>query len=262
MSESVILMQDVGFSYNGSPVLTDVQLRLEQGEFLVVIGPNGGGKTTLIRLLLGTVQPKAGSVRVFGKPPAHARKRVGYVPQLVHGGAGVPVTVGDCVQMGLTGKDRCARLTCDKDKAVREALAKVRMADFIAQSYAALSGGQRQRVALARALVSRPDLLLLDEPMSNIDSEGRFCLYDVLREVGAESTIVLVSHDVGMTTGKEVTSVAAVNKRVLTSAGSTPTREMMELLYGRHGHDCMVDDFIHRMEDAPQPVEMRKGIAP
>jgi zinc transport system ATP-binding protein len=256
MSSAVIHVQDVSFAYKGALVLEDVSLRMERGEFLVIIGPNGGGKTTLIRLLLGMVKPKLGSVRLFGASPAAGRSRVGYVPQLVHGGSGVPVSVRDCVLMGLTGKNRCAGLGCDKDEAIHNALRAVRMADFSDHSFAELSGGQRQRVALARALVSRPELLLLDEPMSNIDPEGRFCLYDLLREVGQETSIVLISHDVGMSKGKSVTGMAAVNKRVLSCKGSTPTREMMELLYGRHDHDCMVDNFMYKMEEGPVAADM------
>ncbi|MCE5302513.1 MAG: ABC transporter ATP-binding protein [Planctomycetaceae bacterium] len=229
-STPAISLSHVTFSYGGSPVLEDVTLSIAERAAVSVVGPNGGGKTTLVRLMLGLLTPQRGAVRVFGQSPVRARPRIGYMPQHMQHDPMFPVTVMDIVLMGrLAGRfgwpGRADR------QAATDALAQVDMDAFSRQSYASLSGGQRQRVLIARALCGHPDLLLLDEPTSNVDSlvEGR--LLDLLRRLNRRMTIVLVSHDLGFVSGL-VREVVCVNRRVVVHPTSEMTGATIHDLYG------------------------------
>ncbi|MGD0384079.1 MAG: ATP-binding cassette domain-containing protein, partial [Thermoguttaceae bacterium] len=172
--EPVVSLRDVSFSYGHAPVLEDVSFDVGPLESMCIVGPNGGGKTTLVKLILGLLTPQAGDIRVFGRTPWQTRSNIGYMPQHVLHDPQFPVTVMDIVLMGRLGRrgfggffgwhDR------DDRQAALESLEQVDMADFTHRPFASLSGGQRQRALVARALCSRPELLLLDEPTSNVDT--------------------------------------------------------------------------------------------
>jgi zinc transport system ATP-binding protein len=171
-------------------------LDLGPREFVGVIGPNGGGKSTLLQLLLGLLEPQRGAIEVFGAAPEAARARVGYVPQRASIDAGVPATVLDIVMMGrLTRSSWGPRFARRDVEAARAALARARTSDLERRTWATLSGGQRQRVLIARALVSDAELLLLDEPTAGVDTHREVELLDVLGELNAEIPIVMVTHD-------------------------------------------------------------------
>lgn len=191
----VIEIHDVCFAYDSEEVLHNINLRVQAGVFAVVVGPNGGGKTTLLRLILGLLTPRFGSIAVFGRSPAAARRLVGYVPQALHVDAQFPATVLDVVLMGRVERHRFGPYRRADREAAQAALAHVGLDSYGGRSFSALSGGERQRVLIAQALASEPALLLLDEPGANLDPESRHRLYSLLRDLNHRLTIVLVSHN-------------------------------------------------------------------
>ena len=163
----VISMKGVSFSYNGFRVLEDVNLTVKKGDFLSMVGPNGGGKTTLLKIILGLLRPKSGDVRVFGHSPVKVRSRIGYMPQHISLDALFPVNVLDVVLMGRLGSGKNLGFYGKADEtAALAALKEMELYDARDRSFSDLSGGQQQRVLIARALATQPELLLLDEPAS------------------------------------------------------------------------------------------------
>jgi zinc transport system ATP-binding protein len=245
----VIELRGVCFSYDEREVLSDVDLTVASGDFMAVIGPNGGGKTTLVKLILGLLTPKAGTVRVLGADPLSTRPAVGYVPQHALIQPSFPVTVHEVVLLGLRREGGLLSSRRwpgyrgrDREKAM-DALSMVDMAELSSRRFDALSGGQKQRVLVARALVSDPALLLFDEPTSNIDPQGKLCLFDLLSNLSASITIVMVSHDL-ISASTRISSVAVVNRALIQGAGRELAPSMLELIYGTHDASCPLDEYI------------------
>lgn len=241
---SVIEIENLSFAYDGFTVLQDVTLRIKGREFICMVGPNGGGKTTLLKIILGLLQPDSGLVRVFGEPPEHARQRIGYVPQHALVDPEFPVTALDVVLMGRINKKKRFRLFGRKDTAAAmEALAAMELSDAAARPFSGLSGGQRQRVLIARALVGDPELLLLDEPTASLDLHVENEFYEMLREINKRLTVIIVSHDLGFVT-PFATSVVCVKKTVAIHPTSELSGATISALYGtdmlmvRHDHRC------------------------
>jgi zinc transport system ATP-binding protein len=195
---AVIRLENVTFAYNGAPVIESADLTVRAGEFVSVVGPNGGGKTTLLRLVLGQVAPDAGRVRVFGRAPRAARRRIGYVPQHARFDPVFPATVLDVVLMGRVERFRPWPFDRAERAVALEALERVEMAELARRTLSELSGGQRQRVLIARALASGPELLLLDEPDAGVDYLQEDRLYRMLEDLAGELTVVLVTHDLAV----------------------------------------------------------------
>jgi len=241
--ETVISFEGVDFSYNGEPVLIDVNLQIQAREMIGIIGPNGGGKTTLLRLILGLLKPDCGKILVFGESPAKAAPRMGYVPQHMQFDNRFPVSVLDVVLMGLAGKGGMGPFSRKRVREAEKALETVNLPDFRNKPFAELSGGQRQRVLIARALATSPDMLLFDEPTANVDTSAGEKLYEVLDRLNRHMTILLVSHDVGFV-NHHISSVVCVNHRVRIHPTSELAGQNIIDLYGhdmsliRHDHRC------------------------
>ena len=236
-SSPVIDIQDVGFSYNGQTVLEHIDLQVLKGDFLAMIGPNGGGKTTLLKMMLGLLSPQIGSIRVFGKPPKKVSHRTGYVPQDVDINLHFPVSVLDVVLMGKLAPGGRRNGFSRQDRATaRKALEKLDMGAYSSRRIGDLSGGQRQRVFVARALAAEPELLFLDEPTASIDTKGQRQFYSLLSELNAHLTIVLVSHDLMVLSGY-VKSVACVNQHLHYHDQGEITGEMIEEIYHCGGEE-------------------------
>jgi zinc transport system ATP-binding protein len=230
--KEVIQLDNVSYSYDGFPVLENVSLRVVERDFLSIVGPNAGGKTTLLRLMLGLLKPTQGTVSVFGDAPERVRSRIGYMPQHTSLDPLFPVTVMDVVLMGRLGNGkRLGFYKKDDREAAAETLDKLEVCDVRDRHFSDLSGGQRQRVLIARALVSNPELLLLDEPTSNIDVAIETELFEVLHGLNEEMTIVLVTHDLGFVS-QYVKNVACVNRRVVVHNTSEITGEIIHEIYG------------------------------
>jgi len=238
-----LVLKDVNFSYNGERILQDVNLAITSGEFIGIIGPNGGGKTTLLRLILGLLTPQSGSIRVFGQPPAKSCRRIGYVPQHIQFDQRFPATVFDIVQMGQVGKNGWGYISKQERRLVEEALESVDLAPLQKKRFSDLSGGQRQRVLIARSLASRPELLLFDEPTANVDSSSGEQVYSILEELNKRMTILVVSHDIAFV-NRQITSVVCVNHQVAVHPTSNLDGTNIIDLYGhdislvRHDHRC------------------------
>ncbi len=234
---SIIEINDLDFAYGGELILTSINLTVKNRDFLAIIGPNGGGKTTLIRLMLGLLSPDQGTVKINGKPPGDNGSSIGYVPQNVHMNQSFPISALDVVLMGtFDPKKRFRRNQTDHRKAALEALDRLEMGDYVNKKIGTLSGGQRQRVLIARALVSRPELLLLDEPTASIDTKGQAEFYELLAKLNKEITILVVSHDL-LVISRYVNAVACVNKRLHYHDQAEITGDMLETMYS-----CTVEE--------------------
>lgn len=239
----VIDMEHVCFAYDKVPVLEDVNLKIVEREFIGIIGPNGGGKTTLLRLILGLLQPSLGLIRVFGRPPTRAASMLGYVPQHMQFDRDFPVSVLDVVLMSLAGRAGLGPFRRKHVQAAEEALATVGLLDYRDRHFAGLSGGQRQRVLIARALAADPRMLLFDEPTANVDTTAGEKLYQLLARLNRKMTILVVSHDIGFV-HQYITSVVCVNRRVVIHPTSALDGHNLTELYGedmsliRHDHRC------------------------
>ncbi|HLR53438.1 MAG TPA: metal ABC transporter ATP-binding protein [Pseudogracilibacillus sp.] len=217
MPDSIIRLDNVDFSYGNKKVLENVNLNIEQGMFMGLVGPNGGGKSTLIQLVLGLLPPEKGDIHLLNKPIDQFKQwnRIGFVSQKANTfNKGFPATVFEVVSMGLTAKIGYFHFMKKKDKQrVYEAISLVGMENEAHSNIGNLSGGQQQRIFIARALVSEPELLILDEPTVGIDYQNVDRFYELLHRLNKEEniTLLLVSHDTGVLT-KYATNVVCLNK--------------------------------------------------
>jgi zinc transport system ATP-binding protein len=199
---SIITFDNVSFSYQNSLVLKDVSFKVFFGEFIGMIGPNGGGKTTLLKLIMGLLKPSKGSIKVFGNTHeafSSRNHKIAYVPQSVRLDRDFPISVEEVVLSGLIFRlPWYGRFCADDYKAVKEALDKTGLSHLMKHPFGKLSGGQAQRVLIARALVSHPQLLLLDEPTASVDNQAEADIYAILDKLKGHMTILMVTHDLGV----------------------------------------------------------------
>ena len=229
--KNVVTVSHVSFSYDGVPVLEDVSFTIRERSFISIVGPNAGGKTTLLKLMLGLLQPSRGTIEVLGMHPAKARTRIGYMPQQVQLDLQFPVSVLDVVLMGRMGSGMRFGPYSGRDKAIAlDSLRRLEMQDLKDRPFMALSGGQRQRVLIARALACEPEMLLLDEPTANVDMVVETELFELLHEMSKTITVVVVSHDLGFVS-HYVESVVCVNRRVMVHPTTAVTGEVIRNLY-------------------------------
>ena len=230
----VIEIHNVSFAYTREPVLRDVSLAVSPEEFLGIIGPNGGGKSTLVKLILGLQRPHGGSISVMGTSPHAARSRIGYVPQYpTFSRRDFPISVMDTVLLGRLGQNRHWSITYsneDRDIA-REVMEAVEILDIAGRPIGSLSGGQLQRVLIARALACRPEILILDEPTANIDIRVEEDIFSMLKQHNDHMTVIVVSHDIAFISGY-VDRVACLNQTLVCHATAEISGKTIEELYG------------------------------
>ncbi len=220
MSEIIVSLKNVFAGYDKRHVVEDINLEISKGDYLGIIGPNGGGKTTVLKLIAGILKPSHGEVRVFGSDPCRFTKsdrgKIGYVRQETNIDTSFPVSVLDTVLMGLYATiGPAAPVTkAHRDKAM-EALKKTDMDKYAERHIGALSGGQKQRVFIARGIVNNPELLILDEPTTGVDAKNQNAFYAMLEALKKEYglTIIMVSHDISMIADK-VNKVSCVNHKI------------------------------------------------
>lgn len=252
----VVRIRDLSFAYNGQAVIDHVNLDIFEKDFIAMIGPNGGGKSTLLKLMLGLLKPDTGEVRIMGQPPEKASSSIGYVPQDVNINRNFPITALDIVLMGkLKPEKRWQRESeADREEAL-SALEKMGMADYARRKISHLSGGERQRVFIARALVTQPRLLLMDEPTSSIDTKGQTDFFNMLRELNKGMTILVVSHNL-MVVSTFVKSVICLNRHLhyhknsqIAGSSETSISNMLEHMYACTVEEvCPVEMIAHHLQ--------------
>ncbi|MDO5310181.1 MAG: metal ABC transporter ATP-binding protein [Planctomycetia bacterium] len=257
----MIVFDHVTYYYGSSlqPALQDVTLRIPRGEFASIIGPNGGGKSTFIKLLLGLLKPQSGAVKLFGDQPEKTRYRVGYAPQQARVDFRFPISVLDVTLAGRFGvggqRHNALRFrTSRRDKEIAmSSLEKMGVARLARKSFGDLSGGERQRTLIARALCSEPELLVLDEPTNNIDPLSVEKFYQLLETLRDDVSILMASHDLGVVSNL-VDSVVCVNRVARFHPTSEFNGDLVRELYHsdvrlvRHDHRCSEAGHEHRSD--------------
>ncbi|NMC53578.1 MAG: ABC transporter ATP-binding protein [Chloroflexi bacterium] len=239
-NKPVIHIKNLWAGYGKDPILENVHLDIYPQDFVGLIGPNGGGKTTLIKVILGLLAPARGTVEIMGLPVEQGRRFVGYVPQFVEFDRAFPISVYEVVRMGLLNKRRLLNPFRPEDQQkIMDALEQVNLADLAHQPIGELSGGQRQRAYIARALVSQPAILLLDEPTASVDSHTSTTVFELLRELNQRVTILLISHDISAISSY-VKTIGCLNRRLAYHAQKQITADMLQSTY-----QCPVDLIAH-----------------
>lgn len=230
-----IAVEGVGFRYPYAEEATlhGVSFSIAPGDFVGLVGPNGGGKTTLLKLLLGLLEPDRGTIRVLGERPVKARRRIGFVPQQAGVDPTVPATVLDIVLMSALARSTWGpRFSAEDREAARAALRQTGMLELEGRPWATLSGGQRQRVLIARALAYDSELLLLDEPTTGVDLHREQELLDLLHELNRRLPIVMVSHDLALVSTHMDTALWVNREVVSLPAGELTVAAVERLFHG------------------------------
>jgi zinc transport system ATP-binding protein len=238
-----IAVHGLRFAYRQTPVLRDVSFEIPAQETVCLVGPNGGGKSTLLKLMLGLLQPSAGSVHIFGQSPEKARRRIGYMPQYAQFDPQFPITVREIVLSGRLGSQRWGFFTRKDREIADRCLEEMELGTFAKRHFHDLSGGQKQRVLIARALAVEPDVLFLDEPTAMVDAHLEARLLEQIKALHRRLTIVLVSHDAAFVASL-VERVLCVQQSVTEHPLETLSGDHLHHLYGhevravRHDHGC------------------------
>lgn len=251
-SRVIIDVQDLTFRYGSVSVLERISFTVREGEYLGVIGPNGGGKTTLIKILLGLLRPSEGDVKIFGVDVREFREgyRIGYVPQrLAHADPHFPATVREMVSSGRTPRVGLFRRFTHTDRdAVEHAMRTANVHELHDRRMDELSGGQRQRVFIARALAAEPQILILDEPTVGVDPSSQETFYSFLAELNTKHhiTILFVTHDIDVI-AQEAKSVLCLNHGLICHGSPKDfiREEYMERLYGKRGVKFVLHEHPH-----------------
>lgn len=231
---ALIECKDVSFAYGAIPVLEQIDFTVHEGEFLGIVGPNAGGKSTLLKLILGLLKPQVGTVKVLGDAAGEHKQEIGYVAQYPSFPRDFPITVEQTVLMGLLGATLSLGIHSKKDREVTaRSLREVEIHDLAQRQIGTLSGGQLQRVLLARALVSQPRILILDEPTANIDQRMESDIFDLLKQLNQRMTILVVSHDIAFISSY-VSQVACLNRTLVCHHTKNVDSKLIQELYGRH----------------------------
>lgn len=231
VNDEIVRLEDVWVQTDRTPILEAIDLSVKGNDFLGIIGPNGGGKTTLLKVVLGLIAPTRGKVSVMGEPPERGRKHIGYVPQHNLFDRDFPISVWEVVLMGRYGRTGLFKRHGDVDKVkAGDALAMVGMLEKRDRQIGKLSGGEQQRVLIARALAGEPRLLLLDEPTASVDPAVQTLFYELLERLKKRMAIVLVSHDLSAIS-IYVDKVACLNRQLYYHGSKEIGPEVLEATY-------------------------------
>ena len=246
--KTCIEVKEVSFSYNGNPILQDISFVVQEGEYLGIIGPNGGGKTTLFKVILGLLKPQTGEVRIFGEPLESFKRRhlIGYVPQRSLSDYYFPATVEEVVRSGRTARlGLFKRVSKEDAKAIERVMEVTDVGRLRDRLIGQLSEGERQRVFIARALASEPKILILDEPDVGVDINAQEKFYSFLEDLNSNTgiTILLISHDIDVV-AHQAKTILCLNRRLVCHGSPRDfiTEDYMQKLYGKkvrfilHGH--------------------------
>ena len=229
--KEVVKLENVWAYYNSHPALQNINFSIYDRDFLGIIGPNGGGKTTLLKIILGLLKPYSGKVTVMGKDPYESRSQMGYVPQKSFFDKDFPINVWQVVLMGRYSHTKLFHQYSKEDKIKAEqSLERVSMLEYKNRQIGELSGGQQKRVFIARALSSDPKILLLDEPMESVDPKVQGELYGLLKDLQKEMAIVLVSHDV-TAISIYIDKIACLNQTLVYHGPKEISAEILEDTY-------------------------------
>lgn len=232
VGSEIIQVRNLWVNYEQDSVLQGINLSVYHQDYIGIIGPNGGGKSTFFKVLLGLISPQKGEVKILGKSVKQGRKYIGYVPQIMQFDAAFPIKVGDVVRMGRLGKGRLLRRLGKRDEAIVErALNQVGLFELRDRALSELSGGQRQRAYIARALATEPKILLLDEPTANLDQDVSTTLYELLHQLNEFVTILMISHDISAVSSY-VKTVGCLNRKLHYHNSNQITSEMLQQTYG------------------------------
>ena len=236
-------IKNLNFNVRGQVILSNISLNILSSEYIAIIGPNGGGKTTLIRMLLGLDKPSSGEIRIFGKKLKDFKvwHKIGYVPQrAAHVDISFPATVLDIVKMGRTSQRKLfSKFNKDDRAIVYDSMQKMNVLNLADKMIGTLSGGQRQRVMIARALASKPEILILDEPNTGVDMISQKSFYSLLRRLNKDEgiTIVFITHDIGVI-ADDIARLFTINQKAIicNNPKQTLSCEEMSSLYGIDAH--------------------------
>lgn len=209
--EEIIKLENVSFSYNQTEFLKRINFTIYADDFLGIIGPNGGGKTTLLKLMLGLLEPNQGKISIFGKSPKQARAKIGYLSQFKNIDFDFPITASEIVQLSHVDKHLFKYYNQEDKEATKKALKRLKIWNLKDKKLNELSGGEKQRVFVARALANNPKVLVLDEPMANLDMHIQEEFYEILKDLNQEIAIVIVDHDLDMVS-KYAKEIVCVNR--------------------------------------------------
>lgn len=239
--EPAVELKNVSVKYGDLNALKNINLEVEAGSFLGIIGPNGGGKTTLLKVVLGLIEAETGEVKIFGNSLAQAVDKIGYVPQISNFDRNFPISVLDVVLMAkLEGKINFFHKYKQKDiKKAESVLKELNLFELKDRQIGKLSGGQLQRVLIARALTVEPEILLLDEPTANVDASSTSEIYKLLKKLNQSKTIIVVTHDMAAVSSY-FDSLACLNQRLYHHGDKHLDRETTEQVFG-----CPVDLIAH-----------------
>ncbi|MGM0445595.1 MAG: metal ABC transporter ATP-binding protein [Bacillota bacterium] len=241
MEDAVIEIKNLYVSYNDIPVLENINITVYRKQFLAIIGPNGGGKTTLLKVILGIIKPNKGKIKINNLNIDQGRKLVGYVPQISDFNRRFPINVQDVVLMGRLSDQKGLFHNYSKNdyKAAEDIMKQLDILNLKGRQIGKLSGGQIQRVLIGRALASSPEILLLDEPTASLDAESRNNIYNILKELNDEITVLVVTHDL-TAVSSYFDSIACLNKNMHYHGDKKLSKDDIDKVYG-----CPVDLIAH-----------------
>lgn len=238
---NAVEIQNLSICYDSFSALKDINITIKDKEFIAILGPNGGGKTTFLKAILGLVKPSLGEVKVYGKKPSYKRNAIGYVPQFTKFEKNFPVNVFDVVLMGRLkpGIKFFQKYSKEDIEYAKHIMTLLEIYELKDRQIGQLSGGQMQRVLIARALCTEPKLLLLDEPTASLDVQSKNSIYSLLKELNKDITILVVTHDTGFVFSY-VDKIACLNQRLFYHGEPELDKDTMDKVYG-----CPVDVIAH-----------------